>query len=176
MCVEIVGARSRISLFPSCHRDPRSYEIRSTALWRAPTERGYHRPVGSPGSRPKSTWRIVSICLSKASSTKGPIGRSCEEFGACGGHIFPWESPGLVTNKSRALWLQSQQPASSIFSRYDYGSGVVFFCGRAVATAVAVACAASCGTQRASSVNAIMSTCQSDGAALLPANLSCPGV
>ena len=43
-------------------------------------------------------------------------------------------------------------------------------------TAVAVARAASCGTQRASPVNAHMSTCQSDGADLSHANLSCPGV
>ena len=47
---------------------------------------------------------------------------------------------------------------------------------RAVATAVAVARAASCGTQRASPVNARMPTCQSDGADLSPANLSCPEV
>ena len=47
---------------------------------------------------------------------------------------------------------------------------------RAVATAVAVARAASCGTQRASPVNARMPTCQSDGVDLSPANLSCPEV
>ena len=45
---------------------------------------------------------------------------------------------------------------------------------RAVATSVARA--ASCGTERASPVKAHMSTCQSDGADLPPANLSCPGV
>ena len=47
---------------------------------------------------------------------------------------------------------------------------------RAVATAVAVARAASCGTQRASPVNARMPTWQSDGVDLSPANLSCPEV
>ena len=41
---------------------------------------------------------------------------------------------------------------------------------------VAVDRAASCGTQRASPVNARMPTCQSDGADLSPANLSCPEV
>ena len=51
-----------------------------------------------------------------------------------------------------------------------------FLRGRAVATAVAAARAASDGTQRASPVNDHMSTCQSDGADLSPANLSCPGV
>ena len=45
-----------------------------------------------------------------------------------------------------------------------------FLHGRAVVTAVAVARAASCGTQRASPVNARMPTCQSDGADLSPAN------
>ena len=51
-----------------------------------------------------------------------------------------------------------------------------FLCCWAVATAVAVARAASCGTQRASPVNARMPICQSDGADLSPANLSCPEV
>jgi len=75
-------------------------------------------------------------------------------------HLFlPWESPGRTLagglassreQESRALWFESQQPAS-VFSRSDESAVACFFLRcQAMATAVAVARAASCGTQRAS--------------------------
>ena len=88
---------------------------------------------------------------------------------------------GLVSSReqeSRVLWLESQQPASSIFPTISrHGSGVLYFSvvGQ-LRLQQSVAHAASCDTQRASPVNAHMGTCQRDGADLSPANLSCPGV
>ena len=80
-------------------------------------------------------------------------------------------------NKSRAR-CGSRASGPHLFSRsHDLAVWRAFYLRcRAVVTAVAVGRAVSCGTQRASPVNAHISTCQSDGADLSPANLSCPGV
>ena len=75
----------------------------------------------------------------------------------------------VVTRTRVAMWLE--QPAS-FFSRSDDTAVACFFSPRCRA----VTHAASCGTQRASFLKAHVSTSQSDGADLSPANLSCPGV
>ena len=87
-----------------------------------------------------------------------------------------WKEVWPRHEKKSRVRLKSQQP-EPFFSRSDDSAVACFFLRcRAVATAVAVARAASCGTQRESPVNVRMSTCQSDGADLSPVNLSCPHV
>ena len=84
---------------------------------------------------------------------------------------------GIVTI-TRVASVVAREPAARIFfhDRMTRQRRAFFSPLSGVATAVAVARAASGGTQRASPVNARMPTCQSDGADLSPANLSCPEV
>ena len=79
----------------------------------------------------------------------------------------------MITRVASAV---AREPAARIFYDSMTRQWRAFFRCRAVATTVVVARAASCGTQRASPVDARMPTCQSDGADLSPANLSCPEV
>ena len=93
-------------------------------------------------------------------------------------------SSGVAWTHGRRLYVTRTRVSSAVaarvfdFVRSNETAVVCFFSGfilrcRAVATAVAVDRAASCGTQRASPVNANI---HFDGADLLPASLSCPGV
>ena len=92
---------------------------------------------------------------------------------------FPRESPGRMLaaglassreSESRALWLSIHQPA--FFPPRSDDAPVACFFPPLSASGPSV----SFGTQRASPVNARMPACQSDGADLSPANLSCPEV
>ena len=78
---------------------------------------------------------------------------------------------GLVT-KTRVASAVARELANRIFGIFTIGYTAVA-CFFPPLTAAAVGHAASCGTQRASPVNAHISTCQSGGADLSPANLSC---
>ena len=136
--------------------------------------------------RLERTFRSASSRLSKPAPRTRPIRRLCEEVGTCGGRIFfARESPGhtlaggLNRHDHKSCERCSSRASSShLFSRSDDSAAwrAFFLRGRAVATAVAMARAASCGTQPASPDNARMPTCQSDGVDLSPANLSCPEV
>ena len=122
----------------------------------------------------------------KARSKEAP-GRSPMQGGRCmwRPHLFSsgvaWTHAGrrfFLVTRTRVSNAVAREPAARIFfSRSDDMAVACFFLRcRAVATAVRWPCAASCGTQRARPVNAQTPTCQSDGADLSPANLSCPGV
>ena len=95
--------------------------------------------------------------------------------GRCTGYFFPRESPGRTLAGGLASSREQVASASSphLFSRSD-DSAFYFLHFRAVAAAVAMARAASCGTQRARPVpvKPTCVTCQSDGTDLSPANLS----
>ena len=87
----------------------------------------------------------------------------------CGGRIFfPRESPGHMPRQE--VWLDTITIVANAVARES--AARIFFIFSPL-TAVAVDRAAGCGTQRASSDSAHISTCQAD---LSPANLSCPGV
>ena len=136
--------------------------------------------------RLERTCRSANSRLSKPAPSTRPIRSLCEDIGTCGGRIFfasgvAWTHAGrrlgivMITRVASAV---ARELAARIFfhDRMTRQWRDFFLRCRAVATAVAVARAASCGTQRASPVNARMPTCQSDGADLSPANLSCPEV
>ena len=83
-------------------------------------------------------------------------------------HLFPRESPG----RTQEVWPRHKNKSRASAVALE----IAMACSFSPLTAVAVARAASYGTQRASPVNAHISTCQNDGADLPPANLSSPGV
>ena len=146
------------------------------------------RQVSLPAGRRRlaRTCQSASSRLSKPAPRTHPIRSLCEEVGACGGHIFfasgvAWTHAGrrfFLVTRTRVSNAVAREPAARIFfhDRMIRQWRALFLRCRAMATAVAVARAASCGTQRASPVNARMPTCQSDGVDLSPANLSCPEV
>ena len=72
-------------------------------------------------------------------------------------HLFPQESHGRTPagvlassreQESRALWLESQQPVSSIFPRSDDAAAACFFSPLSGSGYFGVACAASATTAR----------------------------
>ena len=140
------------------------------------------RQVSLPAGRRRlaRTCRSASSRLSKPAPRMRPIGRLCEDIGACKGRILfssgvAWTHAGrrlgIVTRVRVASAVALEPAARFFFPRSDDFAVACFFPPLSTSGP-----SVSFGTQRASPVNARMPACQSDGADLSPANLSCPEV